>query len=702
MGAVTSKGGRASAIVVPKASYIEVDSVVSFKTENRDIKESASASKYAHSIEDTLDDDIHAKSFIARSEQKHKALYTSGPVLAIPDKAPNLVDSNRVHGSAPSKVTSSMGNSVMCLIGSAKPSEHPSSDSQGDSMCLIGSGKSSDAVSVVAGRHSPIMASSVEDRKFSAHQVSTSTQTEEHVLEDSHLADGSLHSSSPQMPKSWRKGDALGSGSFGTVFLGLNNDTGELLAVKEVSLTVEDAKRKEAITQIEQEVALLSTLHHPNIVHYSGTLKENGSLFIFLEYVPGGSIASLLHRFGPLQESVIRIYTRQILSGLTYLHSLRTVHRDIKGANLLVEKDGRIKLADFGMAKQMVEQASFTKSFKGSAFWMAPEVIKQQGHGVAADIWSVGCTVLEMATGKPPWNQCATQVQVIFRIASSQELPAIPETLSPAASEFVLLCLQRDPALRPSAEQLLAHPFVRDVTEPNAVNCTAGFSGRHAASAVPTVKLGNVRGHASPSSEFKNQNLVPARRQQASLSDGGGGGLGSREAASGMPGSHLQAASTAAGAAIAAAPYQRRLGMPGGLCRISENSPHTTGTTLQQQPQYDMTVQQEVDLADLVLGRSNTAATKQHVAVSGGGLASTNGNASYVPAVPLTSSPAAPDRSGGTRTAVHSVDFSTQPQLLKVRGLLDLPPMRMLSGESALPLMKSDAARNGDSATHKL
>lgn len=135
------------------------------------------------------------------------------------------------------------------------------------------------------------------------------------------------------------------------------------------------------------------------------------------------------------------------------------MHRDIKGANILVEKSGRIKLADFGMAKTMVEQLSLTKSFKGSAYWMAPEVIRQKGHGVTADIWSVGCTVLEMATGKPPWSQCSTQVQAIFKIASSQELPTIPEHLFPDATEFILLCLQRDPTARPSAEDLLEHSF---------------------------------------------------------------------------------------------------------------------------------------------------------------------------------------------------------------------------------------------------
>lgn len=181
--------------------------------------------------------------------------------------------------------------------------------------------------------------------------------------------------------------------------------SGELLAVKEVAVNLEAHKMKDAVDQLESEVALLSRLDHPNIVKYVGTIRESKRLFIFLEYVPGGSIATLITRFGPLVESVIRVYTRQILKGivsssaarqhmhsrglktlcppardpcrrrlccpgLAYLHSMRTVHRDIKGANLLVEKNGRVKLADFGMAKQMVEHMSFTRSFKGSAFWM--------------------------------------------------------------------------------------------------------------------------------------------------------------------------------------------------------------------------------------------------------------------------------------------------------------------------------------------
>ena len=284
----------------------------------------------------------------------------------------------------------------------------------------------------------------------------------------------------PMKPRRWTKGDCLGSGSFGTVYLGLNGETGELFAVKEVAMTKRtpleggeahtgsegidgmDASAAEAVEQLEQEVELLSRLQHPNIVRYVGISRESRALYIFLEYVPGGSIASLLSRFGAFEESVISVYTRQILIGLDYLHSQRCVHRDIKGGNILVEKSGRIKLADFGMAKSLVEQVADGGSFKGSAYWMAPEVIRQKGSGnhPAADVWSVGCTVIEMASGEHPWGDCSGQVQAIFKIASTRELPRVPEQLSPAASEFVLMCLQRDPDARPDSEALLVHPFV--------------------------------------------------------------------------------------------------------------------------------------------------------------------------------------------------------------------------------------------------
>ncbi|KAJ1411802.1 Protein kinase domain [Sesbania bispinosa] len=259
----------------------------------------------------------------------------------------------------------------------------------------------------------------------------------------------------------WKKGQLLGRGTFGHVYLGFNRESGEMCAMKEVTLFSDDAKSRECAQQLGQEIALLSRLRHPNIVQYYGSEEVDDKLYIYLEYVSGGSIYKLVQEYGQLGEIAIRNYTRQILSGLAYLHAKNTVHRDIKGANILVDPNGRIKLADFGMAKH-ISGESCPFSFKGSPYWMAPEVIKNSnGCNLAVDIWSLGCTVLEMATTKPPWSQYEG-VAALFKIGNSKELPTIPAHLSEEGKDFVRLCLQRNPLNRPSAGQLLEHPFVKN------------------------------------------------------------------------------------------------------------------------------------------------------------------------------------------------------------------------------------------------
>ncbi|CAK8579210.1 unnamed protein product [Lathyrus sativus] len=258
----------------------------------------------------------------------------------------------------------------------------------------------------------------------------------------------------------WTKGHLLGRGTFGHVYLGFSRESGEMCAMKEVTLFSDDPKSRECAQQLAQEIALLSQLRHPNIVQYYGSETVDDRLYIYLEYVSGGSIYKLLQEYGQLGEIAIRNYTRQILSGLAYLHAKNTVHRDIKGANILVDPNGHIKLADFGMAKHVSGQ-SLPFSFKGSPYWMAPEVIRNSnGCNLAVDIWSLGCTVLEMATTKPPWSQYEG-VAAMFKIGNSRELPKIPDHLSEEGKSFVRLCLQRDPVDRPSACQLLEHPFVK-------------------------------------------------------------------------------------------------------------------------------------------------------------------------------------------------------------------------------------------------
>ena len=210
----------------------------------------------------------------------------------------------------------------------------------------------------------------------------------------------------------------------------------------------------------------MRNLDHPHIVRYLGSRRDlgRGAFYILLEYVSCGSIQALLKTMGgALDERVVRKYSRQILLGLAYLHSRDppVAHRDIKSANVLVETTGNVKLADFGCSKVFSDlvEGGFN-SVLGTPHWMAPEVIRQEGAGLAADIWSFGCTVVEMTTGSSPWSHIRDPTAVMFHVASSAELPQIPDSLSETGREFLRLCFQRDPSRRPSAAELLLHPFV--------------------------------------------------------------------------------------------------------------------------------------------------------------------------------------------------------------------------------------------------
>ncbi|KAJ9158648.1 hypothetical protein P3X46_024213 [Hevea brasiliensis] len=256
---------------------------------------------------------------------------------------------------------------------------------------------------------------------------------------------------------SWQKGELLGSGSFGTVYEGFTDD-GLFFAVKEVSLLDQGSQGKQSILQLEQEISLLRKFEHENIIQYLGTDKDESKLYIFLELATKGSLAKLYQKYH-LRDSQVSAYTRQILSGLKYLHDQDVVHRDIKCANILVDVHGSVKLADFGLAK--ATKLNDVKSSKGTPYWMAPEVVnlKNRGYGLAADIWSLGCTVLEMLTGRPPYSHLEG-MQALFRIGRG-EPPLVPDSLSKDAQDFIFKCLQVNSNDRPTATQLLSHPFVK-------------------------------------------------------------------------------------------------------------------------------------------------------------------------------------------------------------------------------------------------
>ncbi|KAI2630488.1 mitogen-activated protein kinase [Xylaria nigripes] len=275
----------------------------------------------------------------------------------------------------------------------------------------------------------------------------------------------------------WMKGALIGQGSFGSVYLALHAVTGELLAVKQVEApspganSQTDARKKSMIEALKREIGLLRDLRHPNIVQYLGCGSSNEYLNIFLEYVPGGSVQTMLNSYGALPEPLVRSFVRQILEGLSYLHNRDIIHRDIKGANILVDNKGTIKISDFGISKK-IEASNILSgpnnnrnrpSLQGSVFWMAPEVVKQTSYTRKADIWSLGCLVVEMMTGEHPFPNCS-QLQAIFKIGGGKATPTIPDNASAEAVEFLSRTFELDHNLRPSADDLRLSPFLTPIT----------------------------------------------------------------------------------------------------------------------------------------------------------------------------------------------------------------------------------------------
>ncbi|KAG6370342.1 kinase-like domain-containing protein [Boletus reticuloceps] len=277
----------------------------------------------------------------------------------------------------------------------------------------------------------------------------------------------------------WIKGALIGTGSFGKVYLGMDAVNGLLMAVKQVKLptgsTSNEECKKSMLSALEHEIDLLKDLSHPNIVQYLYLSVDNDFLNIFLEYVPGGSITALLHSYGAFEEPLVKKFVCQILQASTTSTNVRTppthfsslqcdiIHRDIKDANGLIDNQGGIEIFDFGISKRVDGNLLMGKHMnrpllQGSVFWMVPEVIQQKTHTSAADIWSMGCLVVEMLMGEHPWAQL-TQMQAIFKIGQSVK-PMIPSDISVEAADFLTKMFEIDHNAWPSVGELLLHEWL--------------------------------------------------------------------------------------------------------------------------------------------------------------------------------------------------------------------------------------------------
>ncbi|ESL06739.1 protein kinase [Trypanosoma rangeli SC58] len=248
----------------------------------------------------------------------------------------------------------------------------------------------------------------------------------------------------------------IGVGNYGSVIKARNRQTQAIAAIKLVLLVDKDER-----DFVQKEISILKKCVHPNIVRYYGAHKSLSKLWIVMEYCEGGSVDMVYKVLRhPLPEPLIAYVCRQVLLGLQYLHANRKIHRDIKGGNILLTRDGDVKLADFGVSTELSHSLSRRNTFVGTLLWMSPEAILELDYDEKADLWSLGITLIEMAEGAPPYID-THPARALFMIPKVD-----PPTLhdkdrwSPQMALFLKRLLTKDYRLRPTATSMLNDPFV--------------------------------------------------------------------------------------------------------------------------------------------------------------------------------------------------------------------------------------------------
>ncbi|KAL4580078.1 hypothetical protein LXL04_016255 [Taraxacum kok-saghyz] len=262
----------------------------------------------------------------------------------------------------------------------------------------------------------------------------------------------------------WKRGPVIGRGSYATVSVATTS-TGDLFAVKSTAFSASEF--------LQKEQQFLSQLSSKYIIKYMGfdvDYEDNKPMYnLFMEYASGGTISDVIKKQGgSLDESLIRSYTHQILLGLDHLHCNNLVHCDIKCRNLLVCEEG-VKIGDLGCAKLVEIGGATTSQLSGTPVFMAPEVARGEEQSFPADVWALGCSVIEMTTGSNPWPEMNDPVSALYRIGYSGDTPEFPMCLSDDGNDFLAKCLKIDAKERKSPTSTLDQSFWESlsVSEPS-------------------------------------------------------------------------------------------------------------------------------------------------------------------------------------------------------------------------------------------
>jgi len=252
----------------------------------------------------------------------------------------------------------------------------------------------------------------------------------------------------------------IGKGSFGKVMQVRKKDDGKIYAMKVLRKDTIVARKQVAHTKAEKNI--LMKIQHPFIVNLNYAFQTKDKLYMILDYINGGELFFHLKKEGRFAESRVKLYTAEIVCALAHLHSLDIVYRDLKPENILLDSEGHICITDFGLSKKL-EADGGTHTFCGTPEYLAPEVLKGHGHGIAVDWWSLGTLLYEMMTGLPPFY--AQNVNVMYQKILSGEL-RFPNYISEEAKSLLEGLLTRDPAERlgtKGGDEVKAHPWFSDL-----------------------------------------------------------------------------------------------------------------------------------------------------------------------------------------------------------------------------------------------